>query len=60
MRLGDMLGAYQQKFDIESKVLAREIGMSESTLCRIKQGKMPDAEGFARIVLWLTKPGASK
>lgn len=56
MKLGDMFLAYQQKFDVESKPLARELGISESTLCRVKQGRMPDAAAFARIVLWMTKP----
>jgi len=48
-----MLTAYQQKFDVESKGLAKRIGISESTLCRIKQGKMPDAEGLALIIAWM-------
>lgn len=56
MKLGDMLAAYQQKFDVESKGLARRIGISESTLCRIKQGKAPDAEGLTKIMLWMMKP----
>ncbi len=58
-RLGQMLSAYQQKFDVQGKAMAREIGIEESTLTRIKQGKMPDAYGLARIINWLmeTKKG---
>ncbi len=54
MRLGDMITAYQQKYDIEAKALASDIGIGESTLCRIKRGKSPDAQGLAQIVLWMT------
>lgn len=53
--LGRALAAYQQKFDVEGKVLARRIGISESTLTRIKQGTMPDAEGLAKIIAWLVQ-----
>jgi hypothetical protein len=51
--LAKMLTAYQQKFDIESKTMAREIGIGESTLARIRQGKLPDAQGLAKIIIWL-------
>ena len=51
--LGDVLIAYEQKYDVEARELAREIGICESTLSRIKQGKMPDAFGLAKIVSWL-------
>lgn len=54
--LGAALLAYQQKNDVEGKKLAREIGIAESTLSRVKGGAMPDAEGFAKIIAWLVKP----
>ena len=53
--LGKLLTAYQQKYDVQSKALAKEIGISESSLCRIKQGTMPDAASLAKIMVWLTK-----
>lgn len=53
--LAKMLTAYQQKHDVEGKVLAREIGIHELSLTRIKQGKMPDADGLAKIISWLVK-----
>lgn len=53
-RLGLVLAAYQQKHDVDGKALAAEIGINESTLTRIKQDKMPDAVGFAKIIWWLT------
>ena len=50
-----MINAYQQKLDIESRELARQIGINASTLCSLKQGTLPDAEGLAKIILWVTK-----
>lgn len=55
-RLGLVLAAYQQKHDVENRKMARQIGISESTLSRIKGGTMPDAFGVAKIVLWLASP----
>jgi len=55
-RLGRALEAYQQKFDVENRRMAREIGIFPSTLSRIKGGTMPDALNLAKIVLWLSKP----
>ena len=53
--LGNALAAYQQKHDIENREMAREIGISASTLSRVKAGTMPDAAGFGKILLWLTQ-----
>lgn len=58
-RLGLMIAAYQQKYDVENRGMAREIGISASTLSRIKGGTMPDAAGFAKIINWLAKEKAS-
>ena len=53
--LAKMITAYQGKYDVAAKDMAKEIGVVASTLTRIKQGKMPDADGFAKIILWMTK-----
>lgn len=53
--LAKMIAAYQQKHDVPGRDLAKEIGIAASTITRIKQGKMPDADGFAKIILWMTK-----
>lgn len=53
--LGKMLTAYQQKFDVDGKALAEDIGICESTLTRVKQGKLPSARGLAKIVTWMTR-----
>jgi hypothetical protein len=52
-RLGLAITAYQQKHNIGNYTMAYEIGISASTLSRIKGGTMPDALGFAKIVIWL-------
>lgn len=51
-RLGLALAAYQQKHDMENRQMAKAIGISASSLSRIKGGTMPDALGMAKIVLW--------
>lgn len=53
--LAHMIIAYQQKRDVENREMARQIGIGASTLSRLKQGTLPDAEGLAKIVLWMTK-----
>jgi transcriptional regulator with XRE-family HTH domain len=53
--LGLCIAAYQQKHDVENRVMAREIGISASTLSRIKSGKMPDAVGMVKIWAWLVE-----
>lgn len=53
--LGLALAAYQQKHDLENRAMAKQIGVNASTLSRLKQGTLPDAEGLAKIVLWMTK-----
>ena len=53
--LGRALTAYIQKHDVESRLVAGDIGIQESTLTRIKQGKMPDAENLLKIIAWLLR-----
>jgi transcriptional regulator with XRE-family HTH domain len=36
--------------------IAREAGVSPSTLTRIGQGKRPDADGLIRLMVWLGTP----
>lgn len=57
--LGKMLTAYEQKFDLSSRKVAAEIGIDRSLLCRIKQGRMPDARNLALIITWMLNEGAA-
>jgi len=59
-RLGLALSAYQQKHDVENRSMAKQIGISASTLSRIKGGTMPDAIGLAKIVLWFAQSEEKK
>lgn len=36
--------------------IAREAGVSPSTLTRIGQGHAPDAQGLVRLMAWLGEP----
>lgn len=51
--LSRALWAYIQKYDTTSKAVAKEIGIGDSTLCRLKDGKLPDAVGLLKIMVWL-------
>lgn len=51
--LGMMLTSYGQKYDRTDATVADEIGIGRSTFCRIKQGKLPDAENLAKIISWM-------
>ena len=55
MRLGKMISAYQMKHDLEARELAAEIGISQSSLSRIKRGKSLSAHSLAKIILWMTE-----
>lgn len=51
--LARMLDIYLRVYNIDQGKLADELGMSASTVTRLKAGKMPDAAGFARLIMWL-------
>ncbi|MCU1340283.1 MAG: hypothetical protein JWO19_5864 [Bryobacterales bacterium] len=53
--LGLALAAYQQKFDIANGRMAKEIGITGSSLSRIKGGQIPEGTSMAKIMLWLLK-----
>lgn len=56
MKLGRMLLRYRQSKDLTIRALAKEIGVSFPTLCRIEHGHMADARTLIRILDWLTSP----
>lgn len=53
--LSRMLKLYISVNEIEQKALARDLGMSESSLTRLLQGNGVDMDTFARIIGWLTE-----
>lgn len=55
MRLGEILRKWRLMMEIEQKVVARDIGISESTLCRIEKGQGCDANNLGKVLRWLLK-----
>ena len=53
--LGIALAAYQHEKRMENRAMAKQIGISQSTLSRIKNGAMPDAIGFTKIMKWMAE-----
>jgi DNA-binding Xre family transcriptional regulator len=53
--LAKLFAAFQKIYDLSGKELAKEIGIAESTITRLRKGKMPDAAGLVKIMAWMTK-----
>jgi len=47
------LDARRKSKDLSWREVAREAGVSPSTLTRMAQGKRPDVDGFAALLGWL-------
>jgi len=45
----------KRRFDsgLTQRDVARELGLSASTLCRVEAGRAPDLESFAKLCAWL-------
>lgn len=50
------LDAQRKSKDLSWRQLAKEVGISPSTLTRMAQGKRPDVDSFAALVRWLGVP----
>lgn len=59
MRLGIVLRKWRLMFDLEVKDVAKEIGISASTLSRLEGGSMPDGETLAKVLCFLMAPDAT-
>ena len=53
------LDARRKRKALSWRDVAREAGVSASTLTRMAQGKRPDVDGFAALVDWLGMPADS-
>lgn len=47
------LDAQRRRARLRWRDIAREAGVSPSTLTRIGQGNRPDADGLVRLLVWL-------
>ena len=54
MRLGTVLKKYRMNREITIRDMAKEIGISYPTYCRIEHGQDIDASTFMKILAWLT------
>jgi transcriptional regulator with XRE-family HTH domain len=50
------LDVQRQSKNLSWRQLAKEVGISPSTLTRMAQGKRPDVDSFAGLVRWLGIP----
>jgi transcriptional regulator with XRE-family HTH domain len=50
------LDAQRQGRDLSWRQLAKEVGVSPSTMTRLAQGQRPDIDAFAALVRWLGQP----
>jgi transcriptional regulator with XRE-family HTH domain len=50
------LDAQRQGRDLSWRQLAKEVGVSPSTMTRLAQGQRPDVDAFAALVQWLGQP----
>ena len=57
MQLGSVLRKWRTMSELDMRAAAGQIGIGVSTLCRIEQGKSPDAVTLMRILNWLTAKG---
>jgi len=54
MRIGQALQGYRFKAGVSQKTAAKEIGIAESTLCRLENGTGGlDMQAFVKLLVWL-------
>jgi len=53
VRLADAVETVRRHRGVTAKVIASEMGLSDSTLTRLKQGHKPDADGLVSVLAWL-------
>jgi transcriptional regulator with XRE-family HTH domain len=51
--LGRILRAYRLLGELEQRTLAKRIGISASTLCRLEMGHQPDATIMLHVWTWM-------
>lgn len=52
-KLGSVLRCYRLLKELDLRTLAKEIGTSSATLCRIESGRAIDAETLLKILNWM-------
>lgn len=54
MKLGKLLNCYRVMERLVLRDVAKDIGVSASTLSRFENGKGIDSASFAKLLVWLT------
>jgi transcriptional regulator with XRE-family HTH domain len=60
MKLGYVLNRYRVISELSLRELGAEIGIGAATLMRLEQGRVPDGETLAKILIWLLTKETSK
>lgn len=55
MKLGQVLKEYRWALRKNVRAMAKEIGLSHATLCRVERGENMDGATLARIISWLLR-----
>lgn len=55
-KLRRLLNMHREAYGMSWREVAAEADVPASTLTRLKQGKKPDVDAFARLVFWLQLP----
>src|SRR3954451_21941170 len=50
--LADAIEARREELQLSARQAARRLGLTPSTLTRVRQGKRPDAEALAVLLAW--------
>ena len=53
MKMGEIIKAYRQKYDISMDSLAKELRINKSAICRIENGKTLKLETFRKLFNWM-------
>ena len=51
--IGEVIKGWRQRHYVGQREVAKLIGISTSTLCRIEQGKQVDQAGMMKLMNWL-------
>jgi DNA-binding XRE family transcriptional regulator len=55
IKIGRLLKVYRTIHDIGQRALAREIGLSAPTICRVENGMKPDCDTTIKLIDWMFK-----
>lgn len=53
--ISECIKLYRAKHELGIRELAKEIGISTSTISRIENGKDCDLESFSKLLIWLMR-----